>query len=171
MDPSFRERAQEKFAAGAERRKQEPDHRDAETRERHEILERIQADVAAGRKPNPADVTAIMNYGVPKPGSASPDVPPREKAGAQSPSGPQPSGSNQFSSPAAPPVAPNPVRKWTDRTGKFAVNARLLKQDSERVVLEKEDGKTVEVPIAKLSEADVKLLREIDENPFYEPPR
>jgi hypothetical protein len=155
-DDGPRGRLRESAAAAAEKRKQEQAEREAETRERHELIERMQADAAAGREPNPADLAALKNIGAPKAGSESPSASPSESTPS----------SAQAGSPAAPVADANPVRKWSDRTGKFNVTAKLIKQNGDRVVLEKVDGKTIEVPIAKLSDEDAKYLRGLDENPF-----
>ena len=53
-----------------------------------------------------------------------------------------------------------PFRTWTDTTGKFRVSARLIGIRGEIAVVEKEDGKRVEVPVAKLSQADQEYLAE-----------
>ncbi|WP_442511801.1 SHD1 domain-containing protein [Novipirellula sp. SH528] len=49
------------------------------------------------------------------------------------------------------------TRTWHDLTGKYSVDATLVKKTETHVVLRKADGKTVQVPIAKLSAADVKF--------------
>jgi hypothetical protein len=52
-------------------------------------------------------------------------------------------------------------RIWTDVTGKFKVEAKLLKEtdDMAKVVLEKRDGTAIEVPVTNLSAADQAHLR------------
>jgi hypothetical protein len=53
------------------------------------------------------------------------------------------------------------VREWRDTTGQHSIKARMerLEQDAtETVTLAKEDGKSVKVPLAKLSEADRELI-------------
>lgn len=50
------------------------------------------------------------------------------------------------------------VRTWSDATGKFKIEAELIEATDEHVVLQKTDGKTVKVPIAKLSEADQQFV-------------
>ena len=49
-------------------------------------------------------------------------------------------------------------RTWSDASGKFRVSARLIEIRDDVVVLEKEDGKRSEVPIAKLSQLDQNLI-------------
>src|SRR5205823_472123 len=64
-----------------------------------------------------------------------------------------------------------PERTWTDRTGKFSVKARFQEVKGDNIVLAKADGKTIEVPLAKLSDADagyVKGVTEASDNPFVE---
>ena len=53
-------------------------------------------------------------------------------------------------------------RTWKDATGKFSVQATLFYHDASQVVLEKSDGKTVTVPLSKLSAADRAYLQELD---------
>ncbi len=53
------------------------------------------------------------------------------------------------------------VREWRDTTGQHSIKARMerLEQDAtDAVTLAKEDGKSVKVPLAKLSEADRELI-------------
>lgn len=72
---------------------------------------------------------------------------------------------------ASAPANEMPIRKWTDRSGKFSVDARYDSTKDDRVVLVKPDGKRVEVPIAKLSEEDGKYLHELssaEKSPFQE---
>jgi hypothetical protein len=69
------------------------------------------------------------------------------------------------------PVAEAPLRKWTDRSGKFSVEARYEGMNGDRAVLIKSDGKRVEVPSAKLSDADARYLLEqksAGDSPFQE---
>ena len=46
------------------------------------------------------------------------------------------------------------IRTWTDESGKFRVRATLVRVNSDKVSLEREDGKVVSVPLSKLSKAD-----------------
>ncbi len=52
------------------------------------------------------------------------------------------------------------ARVWYDKTGSFSVEAVLLQVTDKEVILRKADGKKVVVPIANLSEADKRYLRE-----------
>jgi len=45
-------------------------------------------------------------------------------------------------------------REWTDATGKHKVMARLISVTDDVVALEKQDGKKINVPLAKLSQKD-----------------
>ena len=49
-------------------------------------------------------------------------------------------------------------RMWRDLTGKFSVEATLVEKTESNVVLQKKDGTTINVPITKLSAADVEYL-------------
>ncbi len=51
-------------------------------------------------------------------------------------------------------------RMWNDKSGKFSVEAILLSSDGVKARLKKRDGKVIEVPIANLSAADVRYLKE-----------
>jgi hypothetical protein len=53
----------------------------------------------------------------------------------------------------------SPLQKWQDVSGKFSVEARLVSFDGKMVVLEKENGMTVQLPIAKLSKIDQEVIR------------
>lgn len=50
-------------------------------------------------------------------------------------------------------------RTWTDRSGQFEVVAKLLRVDGESVVLRRDDGKEITVPLAKLSDADRRFVQ------------
>ncbi len=50
--------------------------------------------------------------------------------------------------------APEPVRQWSDKSGKFSTSARLLEVDGDSVVLEKEDGEHKVVEMSRLSQED-----------------
>ena len=52
------------------------------------------------------------------------------------------------------------ARQWTDTTGRFSVEAELVRVHEGKVYLKKTDGKVIGVPIEKLSEADQRFLRE-----------
>lgn len=65
--------------------------------------------------------------------------------------------------------ATEPVRKWTDRTGRFSIDAQYSGTDGPKVVLLKTDGKKISVPFATLSDQDqtyVKQQTDPSENPF-----
>jgi S1-C subfamily serine protease len=55
----------------------------------------------------------------------------------------------------------NPLRSWTAKSGSYRTVARLIEVDSDKVVLEKEDGTRVTVPLDKLSDADVEYAKRI----------
>jgi WD40 repeat protein len=57
------------------------------------------------------------------------------------------------------------VRTWSDRTGKFKVEAELVSENATRVRLKLETGKIIEVPLEKLSDADKRFLKERRSNP------
>lgn len=51
-------------------------------------------------------------------------------------------------------------RIWFDSTGKYSVRAKYVESKDGKVTLEKLDGSTVELDVAKLSDSDQKWLRE-----------
>ena len=51
-------------------------------------------------------------------------------------------------------------RTWSDQSGKFKVEASLIKYDGAQVTLKRTDGKEVVLAISKLSDADQKFLKE-----------
>lgn len=52
------------------------------------------------------------------------------------------------------------ARTWTDRSGKFQIEAELVAYQDGTVKLQKGDGQVVTVPLSKLSFADQKFLRD-----------
>lgn len=59
------------------------------------------------------------------------------------------------------------LRTWTNSTGKFKIEARLLGVEGEIAKLERKDGTVVQIPLTKLSAADRKYIEELEEaNPF-----
>lgn len=58
------------------------------------------------------------------------------------------------------------IRTWTDSTGKFTIEAKFVSEQDGVVKLERADGKSVEIPVNKLSEGDQKFLTALKENPF-----
>ncbi|MFN9435524.1 MAG: trypsin-like peptidase domain-containing protein [Planctomycetota bacterium] len=58
-------------------------------------------------------------------------------------------------------VATSEFRTWTDATGKFSMDAKLVEISGPEVVLEGQDGKRKRVPIGKLSKEDLRFLGKI----------
>ncbi len=67
-----------------------------------------------------------------------------------------------------------PVRAWSSGGGKFTIKAKFVELKDGSVTLEKENGDTVTVPLARLGEADQKearrLAAESEDNPFAAKP-
>ncbi|MDA7928720.1 SHD1 domain-containing protein [bacterium] len=66
---------------------------------------------------------------------------------------------------------PAEMRKWTDTTGSFSVNAKLVSDENGNIKLEKEDGRVITLPLTKLSDEDQTYLEELKKqnsaaNPF-----
>ncbi|QDS86625.1 hypothetical protein EC9_07980 [Rosistilla ulvae] len=83
----------------------------------------------------------------------------------------------QPNEPASAPDAPmtaegtSPVRTWSDATGRFKIEANLLRVENGGAVLKRTDGREVTVPVKKLSSADQAYLNDWEaalhaENPF-----
>lgn len=53
-------------------------------------------------------------------------------------------------------------REWSDATGQFKLTARLISVADGKVKLEKKDGSVANVPIDKLSEADQKVVAQLE---------
>lgn len=51
-------------------------------------------------------------------------------------------------------------RVWNDRTGRFSLEASLLSSDENEAVLKKRDGSVVRVPLVRLSDGDLKYIRQ-----------
>ncbi len=49
-------------------------------------------------------------------------------------------------------------RTWSDATGRFKIDAEFVKLDGRMVTLKKADGKTMQIPKARLSAADQKIV-------------
>ena len=50
------------------------------------------------------------------------------------------------------------LRMWSDRSGKFKVEAELVGVADGKVQLKRKDGQTVEVPLERLSDEDQKFI-------------
>ena len=59
---------------------------------------------------------------------------------------------------------PNSPRTWSDRSGKFRVEANLDGMNGDRVVLIRTDGKRIEVPLNRLSKSDMEYVQELQES-------
>ncbi|WP_437205662.1 SHD1 domain-containing protein [Planctomicrobium sp. SH664] len=62
------------------------------------------------------------------------------------------------------------IRKWKDSTGKNTIEAELVSRTETKVKLRGTNGKTYEIEISKLSEADQEFLKAGEANPFQEVP-
>lgn len=59
------------------------------------------------------------------------------------------------------------MRTWADKSGKHKIKAKFVESSGDKVILEREDGSQVAIPLEKLSEADQKTVAEMGENPFH----
>lgn len=63
----------------------------------------------------------------------------------------------------------NELRIWKDSSGKFEVLGRFSRADGETVLLQRQDGKLIRVPLDRLSDQDRDYLRKLQaDNPFAE---
>ncbi|REK07159.1 MAG: hypothetical protein DWQ37_21655 [Planctomycetota bacterium] len=58
-------------------------------------------------------------------------------------------------------IAARQPRTWSDASGKFKVEAKLLRVDGDNVVIKRADDKELAVPLARLSDADKKYVASI----------
>ncbi len=58
-------------------------------------------------------------------------------------------------------VADEEVRTWTDATGSFKTRAAFVALDGDQITLKREDGKTVKLPLDRLSKEDQAVARQI----------
>ena len=65
------------------------------------------------------------------------------------------------SDPTADSTSDSPIREWSDATGKFHVNAKLLGVKDGKVQLKKSDGEVINIPLAKLSAQDQDALKKL----------
>jgi hypothetical protein len=63
--------------------------------------------------------------------------------------------------PAVASTSASPVRRWSDATGKYHVNAELIGVVDGKVQLKKSDGKVITIPLAKLSAQDQEALKKL----------
>lgn len=61
------------------------------------------------------------------------------------------------------------TRAWTDSTGKHKISAELLSVDDGIVVLRKDDGKLIKIPLLRLSKQDREFVEKTN-NPALEKP-
>ena len=57
------------------------------------------------------------------------------------------------------------LRTWTDSTGKFKIEASFAGKEGDNVLLTKTDGKTIKLPLAKLSKEDQDHVAGLDAKP------
>lgn len=60
----------------------------------------------------------------------------------------------------SPPAGEPVLRTWTDSTGQFRIEATLVKAHTDAVTLQKTDGRTIVVPLSRLSAADQAHVRQ-----------
>jgi hypothetical protein len=62
------------------------------------------------------------------------------------------------------------MRTWSDSTGRFKIEARFEGKDGDNVLLTRADGKTIKLPLAKLSQADQDHIASLGAPPMPENP-
>jgi hypothetical protein len=60
-------------------------------------------------------------------------------------------------------ASPGWAREWKDNTGRFSVEAELVKVQEDSVLLKKADGVVIEVPLKRLGQADLGYLESLSE--------
>ncbi|MBC8354388.1 MAG: hypothetical protein H8E66_20525 [Planctomycetes bacterium] len=72
------------------------------------------------------------------------------------------------SSPSPSQAASDAFRIWTDSTGKFKVEAKLVSKSADAVSIVRKDGKELTIPLARLSAADRQFVLTLNksDNPF-----
>ena len=55
----------------------------------------------------------------------------------------------------------NPSRIWKDNTGKFSIKGEFTAYRNGKVLIRKEDGEEIEVPVGRLSDTDKDLLKKL----------
>ncbi len=55
-------------------------------------------------------------------------------------------------------------REWSDRSGKFRITATLQNVSDDKIELLKEDGKTISVPLNRLSDSDLAFIKNIQDS-------
>jgi hypothetical protein len=58
-------------------------------------------------------------------------------------------------------AADHPMRKWADSTGQFTVDAAFVSEAGGTVTLKRADGRTIQIPLARLSDADKAHILEL----------
>ena len=107
------------------------------------------------RPPNMRAAMAKAGFTPPAWPSARSSPPPASKPPpATSP--PPAASSSPPAAPLSPPTAAKPkaLRTWSDATGKFQIEAELVKVEDGHAVLKKSDGSLVRIALDKLSLAD-----------------
>ena len=60
------------------------------------------------------------------------------------------------------------MRVWTDRSGKYRIQASFLRLEGESVHLLDEESREREIPLDRLSEADQQYVRDLNKLPTGE---
>lgn len=74
---------------------------------------------------------------------------------------------SRANSPSSPVEIKSDLRTWSDKTGRFKMEATFVSEENGSVKLLRKDGKQAVIPLDKLSEADQAFVKKtLDENPF-----
>lgn len=74
---------------------------------------------------------------------------------------PQPAAENPFDPPENSKPSVPQSRTWSDLSGQFKIEGTFMKRTGDSITLKRKDGKVISLPVAKLSEADQKHIKEI----------
>ncbi len=61
-----------------------------------------------------------------------------------------------------------PVRKWSDQTGNFGIEAQFVKREGDNILLKRADQRTISIPLEKLSDADQEHLKQEEQKQAME---
>ncbi|NNE00376.1 MAG: hypothetical protein HKN47_23910 [Pirellulaceae bacterium] len=64
---------------------------------------------------------------------------------------------------------PAGIREWTDKTGRYKIQAELIDVSDDVAKLKRDDGKLIQIPISKLSDEDATIAKNFappEDSPF-----
>jgi len=117
-----------------------------------------QAALEAIAKREGLSVDELIAKAGPLPSASPPAAGATAGAAPGAPHGPASGASSTPKMPASLPFGASGLRTWTDSSGKFTIEAELVRAVDGVVTLKEADGSTIQVPIDRLSQADRDLV-------------